>query len=966
MKEPDSIHHRFPWIPLALFLAVTAGIALGGRLLYDRAAAGYKQQKADELTAIAKLKIGQISAWREERIADAARLARDPFFARAAGDCAAGATGEAERQRLLESCLQTFTEGGDILSAQLLAADGRVLAGAGEAAHALGEHAMKEAAEVMLSGKSVVSDLHRSANVSAVHLDIAVPVFSSGSATAAPPAAVILLRLTPSFYLYPLIQSWPTPSATGETLLVRQEGNRVLFLNELRFRKDTALSFTLPLAGMQPSARAIRGELGVFEGRDYRDVPVVAATAPVPGFGWTMVAKMDQKELYAPLRQQARVAGIATGLLILTAGLLAIYLWERREDRFLMERGRMAMERDALARHFDLVMQHANDIILLVDGERRILEANDRALAAYGYSWEELRGMRLEELRPEEERADLIRQLAAVEKKGSLRYETMSRNRNGSTFPVEVGMHVFESGGNKFYQAIIRDISERRRAEEALQRERDQAQMYLDVAGVMIAALDENATITLINQAGARVLGYGSPAELTGKNWYDTVVPEAGREERRIRYREMIAAGMKEPAAGAIPVMTRTGEDRLIHFDDVILRDRDGRAVGMITSGIDVTEQKRAETQLERMNRLHTMLGEINEAVFRTGDLDGLLRKVCEIIVATGKFRMAWFGLVDGKTGEIRPVAQAGLSGGYVEEVNATVSSDMPAGQGPTGQAVRTKHIVFSNDIGADPSFAPWRARALQRGYRSCAAVPLVAGEGVVGTLSVYAADPNFFGGDEARLMEEMGADLAFAVGKIHREEMHRRVEFEHFRLAMVVEQAAEGVVITDMEGRMTYVNPAFERMSGFSRAEAIGQTPRILKSGKLPASTYEDMWKTLLDGRPWRGQLVNRRKDGTFYEVENFISPIRDEKQDTIGFVATSRDITREKQLERQFLHSQKMEAIGQLAGGVAHDFNNLLQVITGFTGIVMDSSYTELAVRENLTFEVTDSHGLHAGDAV
>lgn len=150
-------------------------------------------------------------------------------------------------------------------------------------------------------------------------------------------------------------------------------------------------------------------------------------------------------------------------------------------------------------------------------------------------------------------------------------------------------------------------------------------------------------------------------------------------------------------------------------------------------------------------------------------------------------------------------------------------------------------------------------------------------------------------------------------------------------QLAMAVEQAGESIVVTDAEGFIVYVNPAFESTTGYRRAEVLGQNPRILKSGAHNRAFYEDMWQELTRGQTWRGRLINKRKDGTLYHEEASISPVADETGRIVSYVAVKRDITRETDLEKQFHEAQRMEAVGQLAGGVAHDFNNLLSVILG-----------------------------------
>jgi PAS domain S-box-containing protein len=156
-----------------------------------------------------------------------------------------------------------------------------------------------------------------------------------------------------------------------------------------------------------------------------------------------------------------------------------------------------------------------------------------------------------------------------------------------------------------------------------------------------------------------------------------------------------------------------------------------------------------------------------------------------------------------------------------------------------------------------------------------------------------------------------------------------KQAEAERARLVAAIEQAAEAIVITDSGGAIQYANPAFERVTGYARSEALGQNPRLLKSGKHDAAFYQQMWATLTRGEVWAGRLINKKKDGELFEEEATISPVRDARGQIVNYVAVKRDVTREVALEAQLRQAQKLEAVGQLAGGVAHDFNNILAVI-------------------------------------
>lgn len=172
----------------------------------------------------------------------------------------------------------------------------------------------------------------------------------------------------------------------------------------------------------------------------------------------------------------------------------------------------------------------------------------------------------------------------------------------------------------------------------------------------------------------------------------------------------------------------------------------------------------------------------------------------------------------------------------------------------------------------------------------------------------------------------------------------------EQARLATAVENAAEAIIITDFDGIIQYVNPAFESIAGYPRSEIIDRHISLLDSGKQGPAFFQDMWQTLRQGRVWKGHFVNKKKDGSHYETEATISPVKGQDGTITNFVSVQRDVTHEVELQKQLRQAQKMEAIGTLAGGIAHDFNNLLMGIQGNVSLSISEPDITAPLLENL----------------
>ena len=586
-----------------LGVAAAIGLAIGSLAYYFHViqTRSALTEIRHQLTLIAGLKVREIAHWRDSYLRHAEGVRNDVYAMQRARRVAAGEASAAERAEF-GTWMNVLCRRTRCASAALVRPSGEVALVAGQPLWSA-QRSTLLAAEVLRNGDITFHDFDRESPNYPVFLSLGIPI----SAGEAPQAGVLLLGIDPNEYLYPLVQLWPTPSRTAETLLVRADGDEVVYLNELRHQPGAALKLRVPLSRSAIAAvRGLQGERGVLEAIDYRSVPVLAAVQPIPGTRWLMVAKMDLAEVYAPIRESSMWLGALTGSLLLALGGITAFLWRRQQSKFYQERYQAELKYRALRGHLDYLSRYANDIVLLTDESGKILEANDRAVSAYGYSAEELTQKNLRDLcHPQElSRFDGIRRM--IEERTSLIFETVHQRRDGGAIPVEVSARIILVDGKPFQQSIIRDISERKAIARKLQQTLETMQAVIEASPAGIVTLTPEGEVILWSKAAERIFGW-SGEEVTGKPL--PVIPPEKEEEFRWMRRRILEG---ETLSGIeIETQKKDGTPITVLLSAAPLRNQEGKAEGITSVFMDATEQR----ALEREKRLFadTLAASLNE-----------------------------------------------------------------------------------------------------------------------------------------------------------------------------------------------------------------------------------------------------------------------------------------------------------------------------------------------------------------
>jgi diguanylate cyclase (GGDEF)-like protein/PAS domain S-box-containing protein len=385
--------------------------------------------------------------------------------------------------------------------------------------------------------------------------------------------------------------------------------------------------------------------------------------------------------------------------------------------------------------------------------------------------------------------------------------------------------------------------------------------------------------------------------EVPNGRWFLSVEPETGWVETSLI---AIASTAVFLVAVAIAFFTYTVfKQPLILRREVRARTRE-LAEANHHLNLEIVEREQAQEEVIQINRLYSVLSHTNAAIVRISDQNLLLHEVCRIAVVYGGFSLAKIAMFDASSRDWRWVSEFGSS----VELSHCAHSLQACIQDQVESLHEGVVKVCSRVRQDDPVWSAICSQARAAGFESHVILQFKVGGKAVGGFSLYAYEANFFDEMQLKLLEEMTADVSFALENMVRETLRKQGEDNLRKLSRAVEQSANAVMITNYSGVIEYVNPWFSRMTGYRAAEIVGKTIELLKSDRTPAETYQQMADTLLSGKEWTGELHRTRKSGDLYWCLETISPLKNDAGEVTHFVAITEDISERKQAEETIRH--------------------------------------------------------------
>ena len=845
---------RFPFSYFVVFFVLALGVIAAGYLYYMNFARELRVQAERQLTSIAELKVNDISRWRKERMGDAQVLYNNSAFSSLIKSYFADRS-DKDAERKLQNWLDSLRTAINYDRISIIDVNGDEVIHSGGASEPISPHIQAILLELANTQKISFLDFHRCMPDEAIHLAVVAPILDEGQGEKL--LGAVVLRIAPEDYLYPLITRWPVPSKSAETLLVRREGNDVVFLNELRLKSDTALKLRFPIEKTElPAAKAVLGKVGIVEGLDYRGVPVIADVRPVPDSPWFLVARIDKSEVFSPLRERLWLVMVLVGVLLIVSAVILLHIFSRQKIRYLRERYQAAAElQDSEARYRALFDNMHNGSIysrVIFEGDTPAdflcLSANRAFEAMTGMAG--IAGKRLTDALP------------GVRTSNSELFEALVRvAMSGEPEHIETWIGVLRKWYSlsaycpepNYVAVVLEDITERRRIEQDLYQSEKRFRGLYENSVLGIYQTTPDGRILAANPALVRMLGFASFEEM------EQLRLDGARFGPGYDRRQFTEAMEKDGRIFGL-------EASWLRVDGSVLYIRENAVAVRDEGGTIIRYEGTVEDITDRMLAVQSLANEaIRRRILVDGSQDGIV-----VVDVNGKVVEA-----NRKYAEMLGYTHEEVMQLDIWDWDTTFSHEAIQG-------------MLSDVTEAGDHFETRHTRKDGSQYDV--------------EISSNAAVIN-------------GRKLIFCVCRdiTERKQAEAALKKSEDDMHLILDSATEGIYGNDLQGNCTFVNQAFLRILGYKSAvELIGKHIHTLihhtrKDGTSYPSEECKIYQAFREGIGTHADdEVFWKADGTSIQVEYWSYPQMKDGQ-VIGAVATFVDISERKQAEEALRKSEE-----------------------------------------------------------
>jgi PAS domain S-box-containing protein len=628
MRKSNSDSHiyenpRSSYITIILYVSFFILVILLIHQYYLRQKNNITNNIHKNLQTIAELKNKQIEDWRMERIIDAQTIISNPFTAEKIN--------ELNDFKIPDKNVINLREWFKILNEKyknkcikVVDKNGKVLMSEPESKS--DEKSNIHFSDLVKNKQVILTDIHRIDENDSVHIDILIPVISPKSNSV---EKIIIIERDPDVFLFPLIQSWPTDSKTAETLVFENDGyGNALYMNELKYKHNTSLNFVLSKENKEVLAiKALNGVEGITEGIDYRGVPVLGFITKVRDTKWYMVAKIDIDEAYEEINQLTLWFSLLLMLIIIASVTTISFQVKSSKSRQFQKLYQLEYEKKELLQNYKNVVENANDPITITDMEGNYIDVNEKFLSLYQYTKEEALKLNIRDIRAPESRNITDEDFKKFKQPGGYIFETIHIKKDGTIFPVEVSARMLEIEGEKYYQGIIRDISERKKAEKKL---KESEELYKSMMEILPdgVAIHSEGRIVYINDFACKIMQIKNKEEAIGVPVLNFVHPDF-RDIVSNRVRKSLAENsILEP----LEEIFITPLGKTVNVSVTAIPFHYLGKLSMFTVFTDITEKKKAEETIRKRDNILKCAAFAAEQFLKTIDWESNILEVLKML----------------------------------------------------------------------------------------------------------------------------------------------------------------------------------------------------------------------------------------------------------------------------------------------------------------------------------------------